>query len=125
MEEQVYEAELVDGAALSDNGATRSLNTALGATIAVVLVFLMMSRSIGAPLQDQAVEESFDGYTPIADRHLKNYYTDGQNSYVLKIKTNGEIEKIFKLPSKLKTNPIVANSSIFFLGSKNKLYVID
>ena len=48
-----------------------------------------------------------------------------KNSYVLKIKTNGEIEKIFKLPSKLKTNPIVANSSIFFLGSKNKLYVID
>ena len=48
-----------------------------------------------------------------------------KNSYVLKIKTNGEIEKIFKLPSKLKTNPIVANSSIFFLGSKNKLYIID
>ena len=30
-----------------------------------------------------------------------------------------------QLPSKLKTNPIVANSSIFFLGSKNKLNVID
>ena len=84
MEEQVYEAELVDKAAVSDNGATRSLNTALGATIAVVLVFLMMSRAIGAPLQDQAIEESLDGYTPIADRHLQNYYTDDQNSYVLK-----------------------------------------
>ncbi len=48
-----------------------------------------------------------------------------QNSYIIKIQTNGEIEKIFKLPSKLKTNPIVANSSIFFLGSKNKLNVID
>ena len=84
MEEQVYEAELVDEAAVSDNGATRSLNTALGATIAVVLVFLMMSRAIGAPLQDQAIEESLDGYTPIADRHLQNYYTDDQNSYVLK-----------------------------------------
>ena len=44
-----------------------------------------------------------------------------KNSYVIKIKTNGEIEKIFKLPSKLKTDPIVANSSIYFLGSKNKL----
>ena len=84
MEEQVYEAELVDKAAVSDNGATRSLNTALGATIAVVLVFLMMSRAIGAPLQDQAIEESLEGYTPIADRHLQNYYTDDQNSYVLK-----------------------------------------
>ena len=84
MEEQVYEAELVDKAGVSDNGATRSLNTALGATIAVVLVFLMMSRAIGAPLQDQAIEESLDGYTPIADRHLQNYYTDDQNSYVLK-----------------------------------------
>ncbi len=84
MEEQVYEAEVVDEAAVSGNGATRSLNTALGATIAVVLVFLMMSRAIGAPLQDQAIEESLDGYTSIADRHLQNYYTDDQNSYVLK-----------------------------------------
>ena len=84
MEEQVYEAEIVDEAAVSDNGATRSLNTALGATVAVVLVFLMMSRAIGAPLQDQAIEESLDGYTSIADRHLQNYYTDDQNSYVLK-----------------------------------------
>ena len=84
MEEQIYEAELVDEAAVSGSGATRSLNTALGATIAVVLVFLMMSRAIGAPLQDQAIEESLDGYTPIADRHLQNYYTDDQNSYVLK-----------------------------------------
>ena len=84
MEEQIYEAELVDKAAVSGNSATRSLNTALGATIAVVLVFLMMSRAIGAPLQDQAIEESLDGYTPIADRHLQNYYTDDQNSYVLK-----------------------------------------
>ena len=48
-----------------------------------------------------------------------------KNSYIIKIQTNGEIEKIFKLPSKLQTNPIVANSSIFFLGSKNKLNVID
>ena len=84
MEEQVYEAEIVDEAAVSDNGATRSLNTALGATVAVVLVFLMMSRAIGAPLQDQAIEESLDGYTSIADRHLQNYYTDDQTSYVLK-----------------------------------------
>ena len=84
MEEQVYEAELVDEAVVSGSSATRSLNTALGATIAVVLVFLMMSRAIGAPLQDQAIEESLDGYTPIADRHLQNYYTDDQNSYVLK-----------------------------------------
>ena len=75
MEEQIYEAELVDEAAVSGSGATRSLNTALGATIAVVLVFLMMSRAIGAPLQDRAIEESLDGYTPIADRHLQNYYT--------------------------------------------------
>ena len=35
MEEQIYEAELVDEAAVSGSGATRSLNTALGATIAV------------------------------------------------------------------------------------------
>ena len=42
-----------------------------------------MSRVIGAPLEEQAIEESMEGYTPIADRYLENYYTDDQNSYVL------------------------------------------
>ena len=84
MDEQVLVAELVDEWPGNKASATRSLNTALGATIAVVLVFLLMSRVIGAPLEEQAIEESIEGYTPIAERYNKNYYTEDQNSYVLK-----------------------------------------
>ena len=83
MDGQVLEAELVEEWPGKKSDATRSLNAALGATIAVVLVFLLMSRVIGAPLEEQAIEESMEGYTPIAERYLKNYYTDDQNSYVL------------------------------------------
>ena len=84
MDEQVLVAELVDEWPGNKASATRSLNAALGATIAVVLVFLLMSRVIGAPLEEQAIEESIEGYTPIAERYNKNYYTEDQNSYVLK-----------------------------------------
>ena len=83
MDGQVLEAELVEEWPGKKSDATRSLNAALGATVAVVLVFLLMSRVIGAPLEEQAIEESMEGYTPIADRYLENYYTDDQNSYVL------------------------------------------
>ncbi len=83
MDGQVLEAELVEEWPGKKSDATRSLNAALGATIAVVLVFLLMSRVIGAPLEEQAIEESMEGYTPIAERYLKNYYTEDQNSYVL------------------------------------------
>ena len=51
MDEQVLEAELVEEWPGKKSDATRSLNAALGATIAVVLVFLLMSRVIGAPLE--------------------------------------------------------------------------
>ena len=83
MDGQVLEAELVEEWPGKKSDATRSLNAALGATVAVVLVFLLMSRVIGAPLEEQAIEESMEGYTRIADRYLENYYTDDQNSYVL------------------------------------------
>ena len=84
MDEEVLVAELVDEWPGNKASATRSLNAALGATIAVVLVFLLMSRVLGAPFEQQAVEESMEGYTPISERYLQNYYTEDQNSYVLK-----------------------------------------
>ena len=77
MDEQVLEAEL------AKPSSTNSLNAAIGATIAVVLVFLMLSRTIGAPLEEQAIEESMDGYTPIWERYMDDYITGEQNSFVL------------------------------------------
>jgi len=43
----------------------------------------MLSRTIGAPLEEQAIEESIDGYTPIWERYTEDYITGGENSYVL------------------------------------------
>ena len=83
MDEQVLEAELAKASPAAKSNSTNSLNAAIGATIAVVLVFLMLSRTIGAPLEEQAIEESIDGYTPIWERYNDDYITGGQNSYVL------------------------------------------
>ena len=84
MDEPVLEAELIEEWPGKKANSSASSNAALGATIAVVLVFLLLSRVIGAPLEEQAIEESLqEGYTPIADRYLKNYNTTEQYSYVL------------------------------------------
>ena len=83
MDEQVLEAELAKALPAVKSSSTKSLNAAIGATIAVVLVFLMLSRTLGAPLEEQAIEESMEGYTPIWERYNDDYITGGQNSYVL------------------------------------------
>ena len=48
-----------------------------------------------------------------------------QNSYVVQLDLKGEIEEIKKLPSKIKTKPIILNSSIMYLDNKNKLSIIN
>ena len=84
MDEPVLEAELIEEWPGNKSNSSASSNAALGATIAVVLVFLLLSRVIGAPLEEQAIEESIEeGYTSIADRYQMNYNTTEQNSYVL------------------------------------------
>ena len=83
MDEAILEAELAKASPVVKSSSTNSLNAAIGATIAVVLVFLMLSRTLGAPLEEQAIEESMEGYTPIWERYNDDYITGGQNSYVL------------------------------------------
>ena len=48
-----------------------------------------------------------------------------QNSYVIQLDLKGEIEEIKKLPSKIKTKPIILDSSIMYLDNKNKLSIIN
>ena len=60
MDEQVLEAELANSLPVDKPNSTNSLNAAIGATIAVVLVFLMLSRTIGTPLEEQAIEKILD-----------------------------------------------------------------
>ena len=83
MGEEVFEAELLDANDSSIFGGKNSLNTVLGATVAVAIVFLLMSRVIGAPLEEQAMEESMAGYTPIEDRYKLDFVTNDDHSYIL------------------------------------------
>ena len=48
-----------------------------------------------------------------------------QNSYVLVFKVDGKIEKIFKLPSKLNSQPILIEESMMFLDSSNKISIVN
>ncbi|MBL6785884.1 MAG: PQQ-binding-like beta-propeller repeat protein [Candidatus Pelagibacter bacterium] len=48
-----------------------------------------------------------------------------ENSYVLKFKMNGSIDNIYKLPSKIKSQPIIIDESILFLNKKNNLVIIN
>ena len=47
------------------------------------------------------------------------------NKYLALFNIYGQIEGINKLPSKIKTNPIIANGSIIYLDNKNKLKIFD
>ena len=48
-----------------------------------------------------------------------------QNSYILRFNMNGDLEKVIKLPTQIKSNPIFIKNSVAFLDKKNKISLID
>ena len=48
-----------------------------------------------------------------------------KNSYVIYFNINGIVEDVFKLSSKINTNPIIINGSLLFFDFKNKLSIVD
>ena len=48
-----------------------------------------------------------------------------ENSYVLNLNINGELKKVYKLPSKIYTLPIIIDNSILYLNYKNRLTLLD
>ena len=48
-----------------------------------------------------------------------------KNSYVIKLNIYGKIVNIIKLPSKLKTQPIIVDNKLFYINKKNKLLVVN
>ena len=44
-----------------------------------------------------------------------------QNSYILRFNMNGDLEKVIKLPTQIKSNPIFIKNSVAFLDKKNKI----
>ena len=47
------------------------------------------------------------------------------NSYLLKFNLNGELSKVAKLPSNIKSYPILIDSSLIYLDTKNKVSIVD
>jgi outer membrane protein assembly factor BamB len=47
------------------------------------------------------------------------------NSYLLKFNLNGELSKVTKLPSKIKSYPILIDSSLIYLDTKNKISIVN
>jgi len=48
-----------------------------------------------------------------------------KNSYFLIFNIFGELKKVIKLPSKIKSFPVFINNSIFYLNTKNKIFEIN
>ena len=48
-----------------------------------------------------------------------------KNSYLLKFNVNGNLLDVKKLPSKIKSDPIIIDNSILYLDKKNKLSIIN
>ena len=48
-----------------------------------------------------------------------------KNSYVIKLSIYGKIVNIIKLPSKLKSQPIIVDNKLFYINKKNKLLVVN
>jgi len=48
-----------------------------------------------------------------------------KNSFVLKFNLNGELSGIDKLPEKIKSKPIIIDSSLIFLNFKNRISIVN
>ena len=48
-----------------------------------------------------------------------------KNSFVLKFNVNGNLEDVYKLPTKINTNPIFIKKTILYLNNKNKLSIVN
>ena len=83
MSEAVFDAEIVEDESSSRTSDTRSLNAVLGGTIAIAIVFLLMSKVIGTIVEEFTMDESMVEYVPIEDRYKQGFVTDGSHSYIL------------------------------------------
>ena len=47
------------------------------------------------------------------------------NSYVLKLNSNGELIDVIKLPTKIKSYPTFYKNKLIYLNKKNKIFIIN
>ena len=48
-----------------------------------------------------------------------------KNSYLLRSNISGSLDKVSRLPTKIKTHPIVVNKSILYIDKKNQLSILN
>ena len=48
-----------------------------------------------------------------------------KNSYVLKFSIKGNLDELYKLPSKISSNLLIVDGSLIYLDFKNKISVIN
>ena len=48
-----------------------------------------------------------------------------RNSYVLKFNINGELKEVLKLPSKIRSQPILIDDAILYLNTKKQLSIVN
>ena len=92
MDDEVLEAEVVFRHAVEnaknelkfdrERAEKNQLNRALGATVAVVIVALLLSHIITTPLENEINENNSEGYPPIWERYLSDFTTDDAHSFV-------------------------------------------
>ena len=83
MDATLLDAEEGGEVVLAEAKNSESLNLALGATLGVIVIFILMSRVIGAPFEEEAIVELIEENTPIWERYTQNFESNGSHSYVL------------------------------------------
>ena len=94
MDERVLDAELseeesevLDAVLDIDNAnerrERRQLNSAFGATIAFVIVAMLVSHIFSTPLKNEIYDNNSNSYPPIWERYLEDFTTDDVHSYIL------------------------------------------
>ena len=81
------ESEILDAVLDIDNADARrerrQLNSAFGATIAFVIVAMLVSNIFSPPLKNEIDDNNSNSYPPIWERYLEDFTTDDVHSYIL------------------------------------------
>ena len=93
-----------------------------------------MSLKDGEIIYSHEINQKVGEYLNTKKKNLKvknmmminnNIFLFLENSYVIKLNLRGEIKDVLKLPSYLRSKPIIINNSLIYLNNKNKLLIVD
>lgn len=95
---------------------------------------ISMSLKDGEIIYSHEINQKVGEYLNTKKKNLKvknmmminnNIFLFLENSYVIKFNLRGEINDVLKLPSYLRSNPIIIDNSLMYLNNKNKLLIVD